>query len=106
MADEFTPITSQEQLDQVIKGRIERAQAKAVERFADYDEIKAKAAEYDKSQEASFDYQSDRHCAKTMGRQRLAERIYQRVSKSRRSTELGLRTRSSLTSSQYPARMA
>ena len=41
-----------------------------------------------------------------MGRQRLAERIYQRVSKSRRSTELGLRTRSSLTSSQYPARMA
>ena len=56
MADEFTPITSQEQLDQVIKGRIERAQAKAAERYADYDELKAKAA---------FDYQSDRHCAKT-----------------------------------------
>ena len=34
MSDEFEPITSQEQFDQAIKARIERAQAKAVERFA------------------------------------------------------------------------
>ena len=40
MADgktEFEPITSQEQFDQAIKARIERAQAKAAEKFADYD---------------------------------------------------------------------
>ena len=42
-ATEFEPITSQEQFDQAIKSRIERAQAKAVEKFADYDELKAKA---------------------------------------------------------------
>lgn len=53
MSDEFTPITTQEQFDQAIKGRIERAQAKAAERFADYDELKAKADEYDRAQEAS-----------------------------------------------------
>ena len=40
MANEatFEPITSQEQFDQAIKSRIERAQAKAAEKFADYDE--------------------------------------------------------------------
>lgn len=53
MSDEFKPITTQEQFDQAIKGRIERAQAKAAERFADYDELKAKADEYDRAQEAS-----------------------------------------------------
>ena len=53
MPDEFKPIETQEQLDQVIKGRIERAQAKAAERFADYDELKAKAEEYDRAKEAA-----------------------------------------------------
>lgn len=53
MSDEFTPITTQEQFDQAIKGRIERAQAKAAARFADYDELKAKADEYDRAREAS-----------------------------------------------------
>lgn len=43
MSNEFEPITTQEQFDQAIKARIERAQAKAAERFADYDELKAKA---------------------------------------------------------------
>lgn len=43
----FTPITSQEQLDKVIKGRIERAERKAAAPYADYDELKAKAEAYD-----------------------------------------------------------
>lgn len=47
MLDDFEPITSQEQFDQAIKARIERAQAKAVERFADYDDLKAKAERLD-----------------------------------------------------------
>lgn len=51
MANEatFEPITSQEQFDQAIKSRIERAQAKAAEKFADYDELKAKAAKRDEA---------------------------------------------------------
>lgn len=53
MSNEFEPITTQEQFDQAIKARIERAQAKAAERFADYDELKAKAEEYDRAREAS-----------------------------------------------------
>ena len=55
MADEakFEPITSQEQFDQAIKSRIERAQAKAAEKFADYDELKAKAAKFDEAAQMS-----------------------------------------------------
>lgn len=45
--DKFTPITSQEQLNGIIKGRIERAEKKAVEKFSDYDALKAKAEAYD-----------------------------------------------------------
>ena len=56
MADEakFEPITSQEQFDQAIKSRIERAQAKAAEKFADYDELKAKAAKFDEAEAAQM----------------------------------------------------
>ena len=53
-ATEFEPITSQEQFDQAIKSRIERAQAKAVEKFADYDELKAKAAKFDEAEAAQM----------------------------------------------------
>ena len=47
MADEtteFEPITSQEQLDGILKGRLAREREKATAKFADYDELKAKAA--------------------------------------------------------------
>lgn len=56
MADEakFEPITSQEQFDQAIKSRIERAQAKAAEKFADYDELKAKATKFDEAEAAQM----------------------------------------------------
>lgn len=58
MADEnenkgFTPITTQEQLNTIIADRIKRAEAKAVEPFADYEDIKAKAAKYDEGQDAA-----------------------------------------------------
>ena len=42
-ATEFEPITSQEQLDGILKGRLAREREKV----------------------ASFDYQLDRHCSKT-----------------------------------------
>lgn len=40
-------IESQDAFDSLVKDRIKRAEAKAVEPFSDYDEIKAKAAEVD-----------------------------------------------------------
>lgn len=45
----FQPITSQEQLNKLIGGRIEAVKQK----FADYDDLKSKASEYDKAQEAA-----------------------------------------------------
>lgn len=51
MAD-FTPITTQEEFDAAIKDRLTRdreAQAKkTAEKYADYDELKTKTAEYEK----------------------------------------------------------
>lgn len=47
--DEFKAPASQEELDRIITTRIERERAK----FADYEDVKAKAAEFDKAQEAS-----------------------------------------------------
>lgn len=45
----FKPITSQEDFDKALAKRLERERAK----FADYDDVKAKAAEFDKAAEAS-----------------------------------------------------
>jgi hypothetical protein len=47
--DEFKPITSQEELTKLIGERINKVKSK----YADYDDVKAKAAEFDKAQEAS-----------------------------------------------------
>ena len=51
MAD-FTPITTQEEFDTAIKDRLTRdreAQAKKIaEKYADYDDLKTKAADYEK----------------------------------------------------------
>lgn len=41
---DFTPIETQEQLDRVIGERIRRAEAKAVEPYADYDDLKNQVA--------------------------------------------------------------
>lgn len=49
----FTPIETQEQLDAVIRERIERAERKAAEQFADYDQLKEKAERLDKMEAAS-----------------------------------------------------
>lgn len=48
-AEEFKAPSSQEEFDRMVGARLERERAK----FADYDAIKAKAAEFDKAQEAS-----------------------------------------------------
>lgn len=45
----FEPITSQEELDRIITGRLDRERKK----FADYDDLKAKASELDAIREAS-----------------------------------------------------
>lgn len=49
---EFTPISSQDQLDALIKERIERAKASEAEKYKGYDEMKQKASEFDKLQDA------------------------------------------------------
>lgn len=49
----FTPITTQEQFNAQIAERIKRAEAKAVEPFKDYDDLKAKAAKYDEGTNAA-----------------------------------------------------
>lgn len=48
-ADEFKPITSQEDLNKVIADRVARERAK----YADYKDVKAKATEFEKLQEAN-----------------------------------------------------
>lgn len=47
--NEFKAPASQEELDRIISTRLDRERAK----FGDYDDLKAKAVEYDKAQEAS-----------------------------------------------------
>jgi uncharacterized protein (DUF3084 family) len=47
--DTFTPITSQEQLNQAIGARLERERAK----FGDYDDLRAKAAKLDEIEQAN-----------------------------------------------------
>lgn len=47
--DTFTPITSQEQLNQLLGARLERERAK----FGDYDDLKAKASRLDEIEEAN-----------------------------------------------------
>lgn len=49
----FTPIETQEQLDAAIRERIERAERKVAEQFADYDQLKEKAARLDELESAS-----------------------------------------------------
>ena len=44
----FEPITSQEQLDGVLKGRLAREREKARARYADYDDLKERAGEADR----------------------------------------------------------
>lgn len=55
MADEpteFEPITSQEQLDGILKGRLAREREKVRGQFSDYDDLKAKAAKFDEAEAA------------------------------------------------------
>ena len=50
--DAFKPITSQEDLNKVIADRVARAERKAAEKFAGYDDLKAKAEQFDQLQES------------------------------------------------------
>lgn len=45
---DFTPIETQEQFDAMVKDRIARAESKAAEKYADYDELKTSVADKDK----------------------------------------------------------
>ena len=47
----FTPIETQEQLDEIIKARLERERKTLTEKYQDYDEIKKRMAEIQKENE-------------------------------------------------------
>lgn len=51
-ANDFEPITSQEQLDGILKGRLAREREKVASKYADYDDLKAKAAKFDEAEAA------------------------------------------------------
>lgn len=53
-ATEFEPITSQEQLDGILKGRLAREREKVSAKYADYDDLKAKAAKFDEAEAAQM----------------------------------------------------
>ncbi len=44
---EFTPITTQEQLDQIISDRLKRERETVSRKYADYDDLKSKVATYE-----------------------------------------------------------
>lgn len=44
---EFTPITTQEELDKIISGRLAREREATAKKYADYDDLKSRAGEYD-----------------------------------------------------------
>lgn len=48
MMEEFTPITTQEQFDAAIGARLARERETLGKRYADYDDLKQKAADYEK----------------------------------------------------------
>lgn len=58
-ADEFKPITTQDDLNKVVADRVARERAK----YADYKDVKAKAAEFDKLQAAN-QTEAEKHAAR------------------------------------------
>jgi hypothetical protein len=53
-ANEFKPITTPAELDAFLKDRVARAERKATEKFADYKDLKAKAAKLDEIEQANL----------------------------------------------------
>lgn len=83
--DEFTPITSQEELERVLGKRLERERAK----FADYEEAKQKASQFDELQESQkSEVQKERERAEAAERRAsVAERTALQV---RIASEMGV----------------
>lgn len=52
MTEEYKPISTQEEFDAIIRDRLKRDRAKTAEKYADYEELKAKAAKLDELEEA------------------------------------------------------
>lgn len=53
-ATEFKPITTPSELDAFLKDRVARAERKATEKYADYKDLKAKAAKLDEIEQANL----------------------------------------------------
>jgi hypothetical protein len=53
-ANEFKPITTPAEMDAFLKDRVARAERKATEKYADYKDLKAKAAKLDEIEQANL----------------------------------------------------
>lgn len=49
--DDPSKTFTQEELDEIVKKRLERERGKSAEKYGDYDNVKAKLAEYEKAEE-------------------------------------------------------
>jgi regulator of replication initiation timing len=52
-ADEFKPIATRAEMDAFLRDRVARVEKKASEKYADYDDLKAKAAKLDEIEQAN-----------------------------------------------------
>jgi len=66
---EFKPIETQEDLDRLLSKRLERERSK----FADYDELKAKAEKFDQAEEANLSELERERKARESAEKRIAE---------------------------------
>lgn len=88
----FEPITSQEQLDAVVRDRVRRAREKAVEPFADYEELRARAEAAEKA--ASEAEELRRRADEAEGRlARMAEEREREQARAKVSEETGVPAR-------------
>ena len=77
---EFKPIETQEQFDEMIKERLARAESKAAERYADYDDLKAQLEEKTK-QLTDLSAQLKENDEKAAGSSKEIEELKARVQK-------------------------
>lgn len=89
----FEPIQTQEELDEVLKGRLAREREKVKAEYADYDQLAEKAKAYDEAQEASKSelQKANEKIAKLEGdAQKRAEADKQREIRSKVAKETGV----------------
>ena len=79
MAEEFTPITSQEQLDSVIGDRLKRERETVTKKYADYNDLKSRVSDYE-TQVAALQASLDESAQKIAGYEAEKSELTSRIS--------------------------